>query len=1476
MGGTIDQLNFEVILTDEKFDKRIRADLKLAESLNTELSNLLNLKKRLNGETTKEIVNAEKVRQAEEKTAQEKAKTAIQQQKLATEVEKTRNAQEKHTGAVQKTNAALTNTTSIMRTLSMLTGATFSVIGVRRFLSSLIDITGQFEVQKMALRNMLQDVAAADRIFRQLYEFSSESTYRFSELAKYSKQLAAFNIGKDNLLETTKMLGDVASGVGVSMDRLILAYGHVKSSGFLRGIQLRSFSQNGVPILDELAKMFEEIEGKAVSLGEVFNRMMKREIPFEMVEEAFKRMTAEGGKFYKMQEVLSKTLAGQINILKGKWENALYAIGESNDKYLKGAVKFLTLIVDHLQEIGNALKPVIVGFGAYGLALAAASMTNWVVGAARAVKYFVIIAQRTNIATAAIRAFGSASKAAAVGIGVLSAAIAVVVSLVMATNAANREISDFNKGLDELHKTARENNSVDAEVSKIESLYKILKNTNNAYEARKEALNQLKSIVPAYHADLTEEGRLINNNKNALDQYIDALNREAKMKGAQEELAELYKKRREVNNRLKGVEKSEEWAANAPVYTGAATVTGYAYVSAAQSFGRAKTEMKVVKAELEAIDAQIESVNDEIAETMNIASGGPDNYDVAAIVEGIKNTDREIEKIRAKARKGSITAAEKERLDALKQDREDQAKEYEDIMGIKYDKDTVARKKNETEAEKYERLERKRITDKISLYEKYIAAYEKLEAIFEDDTNEQMAKIFGGTADDYNDLDGKIRQLIPDLRKLGEEGNSAADTIEARLGKDAVDEFIKAYKAVEDYEKLMSKWEAKDFNLWGNTEIERKMAKIVSDYSSKVGEIENERTEAINKAKKAHKGNAEAIEDETKRINDLADANIAYEKSLAQDKITALAEGYYKYYTNAIDMDALSTKTRGELDNIRTKILDAKELALKAIDDAADELKAKGFNVDNLKIEVTKNFDDAVEKTDEAKQARTYAQWQRAAKAAAKAASELAEGLQKIGDAAGNSKLTNLADGIRGNAEAMEAAVNGVKEYGGWWGAIIGGLSYVGKELVNDAAIWEEVLASVRRSKVDVVIDKMEELLGSSKGSLGESWLSGLKDAVSVMREMKIQADGVVDALSNQDVQKTFNSSYLNPLPLETVLDNFLYKYAGLRLNLFSRTNGDWKAYQDALVKGYEGAEAYIVKTHDKGGFLNWLGFDDKYSNLKDLVEGLGYDLYDEYGNLNAKGLQAILDTYTKLGAEDREWMEEAIKYSEEYEKAMEKIKETVSDLFSDISGTLADNMIAAFNETGNAVANLSEAFEDLGETFVKSMLESAIYETVLKKYEKDMESLFEEYGHGNMEYTDLLDRVDGLFNNMGEDFEKSADVYNAILDRATDLNWLGESSGSNSLGSGIKSITEDTANLLASYINAIRADVSVMRGLQEKGWGIIETLGVSLPTLNDHIAQIAATNHDIAESNMSILSELRSVIGAPGTSGMVVRVEPA
>ena len=96
------------------------------------------------------------------------------------------------------------------------------------------------------------------------------SPFRLKELVTYTKQLAAYRVEASKLYDTTKMLADVSAGLGVDMQRLILAYGQVKAANYLRGTELRQFSEAGINILGELSKYFSELEGRAVSVSEVF------------------------------------------------------------------------------------------------------------------------------------------------------------------------------------------------------------------------------------------------------------------------------------------------------------------------------------------------------------------------------------------------------------------------------------------------------------------------------------------------------------------------------------------------------------------------------------------------------------------------------------------------------------------------------------------------------------------------------------------------------------------------------------------------------------------------------------------------------------------------------------------------------------------------------------------------------------------------------------------------------------------------------------------------------------------------------------------------------------------------------------------------------------------------------------------------------------------------------------------------------
>lgn len=78
-----------------------------------------------------------------------------------------------------------------------------------------------------------------------------------------------------------------------------------------------------------------------------------------------------------------------------------------------------------------------------------------------------------------------------------------------------------------------------AEITQIQTLRRVLENANNGIRERRKALVQLQGIVPQYHATLTTEGKLINNNTSALDAYINSLKKAAIAQAALNKMAGL-------------------------------------------------------------------------------------------------------------------------------------------------------------------------------------------------------------------------------------------------------------------------------------------------------------------------------------------------------------------------------------------------------------------------------------------------------------------------------------------------------------------------------------------------------------------------------------------------------------------------------------------------------------------------------------------------------------------------------------------------------------------------------------------------------------------------------------------------------------------------------------------------------------------------------------------------------------------------
>ena len=112
-----------------------------------------------------------------------------------------------------------------------------------------------------------------------------------------------------------------------------------------------------------------------------------------------------------------------------------------------------------------------------------------------------------------------------------------------------KQIDDHNKAIVEEY--AKESAAVN-------SLTKVVNNSNLSLEKRREALRQLKELVPDYHASLTDEGKLINDNKDALDNYLVSLKQSIRMKMNQEKLEDIATQQIPIEDNIKRLEQQNE------------------------------------------------------------------------------------------------------------------------------------------------------------------------------------------------------------------------------------------------------------------------------------------------------------------------------------------------------------------------------------------------------------------------------------------------------------------------------------------------------------------------------------------------------------------------------------------------------------------------------------------------------------------------------------------------------------------------------------------------------------------------------------------------------------------------------------------------------------------------------------------------------------------------------------------------------
>lgn len=254
--------------------------------------------------------------------------------------------------------------------LGTILGNLASVVGMKDLLRDVVLIGGQLENQRIALGSILQDGGKATAMFSKIQSLAVKSPFGIMDLNQYVKQLSAYSVPYNELYDTMKRLADISAGVGVDMGRIILAFGQVKAAGFLKGTELRQFTEANIPMVDKLAERFTNLTGEMVSAGEVYDMISKKKIAFEDVKAVLWDLTDEGGMFNNMQEVLSESLAS-------KWKNLSDAVDVMFGKIADGGVgsglkwiaELLTDITKGWKYVGAAIGSALSSFLLYKAAV---------------------------------------------------------------------------------------------------------------------------------------------------------------------------------------------------------------------------------------------------------------------------------------------------------------------------------------------------------------------------------------------------------------------------------------------------------------------------------------------------------------------------------------------------------------------------------------------------------------------------------------------------------------------------------------------------------------------------------------------------------------------------------------------------------------------------------------------------------------------------------------------------------------------------------------------------------------------------------------------------------------------------------------------------------------------------------------------------------------------------------------------------
>lgn len=311
-------------------------------------------------------------------------------------------------------------------------------------------------------------------------------------------------------------------------------------------------------ILDNLGISAAEISEKTKETGD-FMKAVAEIVDTQLAEAGETYISAADRAAQKTVELQNaqKALGDEILPLKEQWDDA-YADMQLN------TISLISWCVKH-QGVVKTLGILLTAFTVVAIATSNAIKTNIVVtkGAAAAQQAwnvicatgtglmkllqagFYLLTGRVTLAKNAWTAMNVTMKASVFGL--ITAGVAALSLKLWDMHKKQKEAAASAKELETMERDL--NTQVNEQTAKVKQLNETMRNEKISMDRRREALNELKKIIPGYNGLLSEEGRLTRDNKSAIDDYLVSLEKEIKLKAYKDKLVDLYKQKSDLEDK---------------------------------------------------------------------------------------------------------------------------------------------------------------------------------------------------------------------------------------------------------------------------------------------------------------------------------------------------------------------------------------------------------------------------------------------------------------------------------------------------------------------------------------------------------------------------------------------------------------------------------------------------------------------------------------------------------------------------------------------------------------------------------------------------------------------------------------------------------------------------------------------------------------------------------------------------------------